>query len=104
MIRRSRCQPFCRKLAGDSSAAVHRDTTDAERRANQQRSKLVKLLQQAARQKNWTTNLHARPDLRSLLRELRSVKEQTRREAEQARYKDATDGAFDEREALQGAD
>jgi DNA polymerase III subunit delta' len=67
-------------------------------------AKLVKLLQQAARQRNWTIQFAYRlaQDFQTLLRELRAaVKDETDEalKREQARYKDATDGAWlDDRE------
>jgi len=67
-------------------------------------AKLVKLLQQAARQESWTIQFAYRlaQDFQTLLRELRAAVKGETDEAlkrEQARYKDATDGAWlDERE------
>ena len=67
-------------------------------------ARLVKLLQQAARQESWTIQFAYRfaQDFQTLLRELRAaVKDETDEalKREQVRYKDATDGAWlDERE------
>jgi DNA polymerase III subunit delta' len=66
--------------------------------------KLVKLLQQSAREKNWNIQ-HACRLAQEFQRLLRAVREQIKRETdealkkEQARYKDATDGSWlEERE------
>jgi DNA polymerase-3 subunit delta' len=66
--------------------------------------KLVKLLQQSAREKNWNIQ-HAYRLAQEFQRLLRAVREQIKRETdealtkEQARYKDATDGSWlEERE------
>jgi DNA polymerase III subunit delta' len=74
-------------------------TPDGVRQPTNREAKLVKLLQQAARQKNWTIQFAYRlaQDFQTLLRELReSVKDETDEalKREQARYKDATDGAW----------
>ncbi len=67
-------------------------------------TQLLKLLRQAARQESWTIQFAYRlaQDFQSLLRELRETVKNETDEAlkrEQARYKDATDGAWlDDRE------
>lgn len=77
---------------------------DGRRKPTIEEGKLVKLLQQAARQQSWTIQFAYRlaQDFQSLLRELReAAKDQTDQglKQEQARYKDATDGAWlDDRE------
>jgi DNA polymerase-3 subunit delta' len=74
------------------------------RRESTNEHKLVKLLQQAARQESWTIQsaYQLAQGFQGLLRELReAVKDETDEalKQEQARYRDATDGAWlDERE------
>jgi DNA polymerase-3 subunit delta' len=77
---------------------------DGEPERTDQQQKLVKLLQQAARQESWTIQpaYQLAQDFQGLLRELReAVKDETDEalKQEQVRYRDATDGAWlDERE------
>jgi DNA polymerase-3 subunit delta' len=77
---------------------------DGVRQPTNKEIKLVKLLQEAARQESWTIQFAYRlaQEFQSLLHELRAAVKDETDEAlsrEQARYKDATDGAWlDERE------
>jgi DNA polymerase III subunit delta' len=78
--------------------------SDGRREPTNEEDKLVKLLQQAAGQEGWTiqSGYQLAQDFQGLLRELReAVKDETdvALKQEQARYRDATDGAWlDERE------
>src|SRR5213076_3521912 len=72
--------------------------------SNEEEEKLVKLLQEASRQKSWTIQFAYRL-AQEFQRLLRAVREEVKREAEEAlkrettRYKDATDGVWlEERE------
>ncbi len=72
--------------------------------SNDEEEKLVKLLQEASRQKSWTIQFAYRL-AQEFQRLLRAVREEVKREAEEAlkrettRYKDATDGVWlEERE------
>jgi len=77
---------------------------EAEPRSSEEEKNLLKLLQQAAREQNWTVSFAYRlaQEFQRLLRELREkVKRETDEafEKEQVRYKEATDGAYlEERE------
>jgi DNA polymerase III subunit delta' len=77
---------------------------DGRREPTNEENNLVKLLQQAARQESWTIQsaYQLAQGFQGLLRELReAVKDETDEalKQEQARYRDATDGAWlDERE------
>jgi DNA polymerase III subunit delta' len=78
--------------------------SDRRRKPTIEEGKLVKLLQQTARQQGWTIQFAYRlaQDFQSLLRELREAARDQTDEAlkqEQVRYKDTTDGAWlDDRE------
>ena len=78
--------------------------SDGEPRSKKEGEKLVKLLQQASRQTSWNIQFAYR-QAQEFQRLLRVVREEVKRETdetskgEQARYKDATDGAWlEERE------
>jgi DNA polymerase-3 subunit delta' len=77
---------------------------DAEARSSKEEEKLVKLLQQAARQTTWSIQFAYRlaQEFQQLLRAVREEVKHATDEAlkrEQTRYKDATDGAWlEERE------
>lgn len=73
--------------------------TKAEPRTSDEEEKLLRLLQQASREQNWTVSFAYRlaQEFQRLLRELReNVKRETEEafKKEQARYKEATDGAY----------
>lgn len=78
--------------------------SDGEARSKKEEEKLVKLLQQASRQTNWSVQFAYRlaQEFQQLLREIREeVKQETdgALKQEQTRYKDSTDGAWlEERE------
>lgn len=78
--------------------------SDGEAWSEKEEEKLVKLLQQASRQRNWNVQFAYRlaQEFQQLLRSIREeVKDETDGvlEQEQTRYKDATDGAWlEERE------
>jgi DNA polymerase-3 subunit delta' len=78
--------------------------SDGEPWSEKEEEKLVKLLQQASRQRNWNVQFAYRlaQEFQQLLRSIREeVKDETdgALEQEQTRYKDATDGAWlEERE------
>src|SRR6476660_9215583 len=78
--------------------------SNGQRQGKDEEEKLVKLLQQASREKNWTIQF-AYGLAQEFQRLLREVRDEVKRETdaalkkEEARYKDATDGAWlEERE------
>jgi DNA polymerase III subunit delta' len=79
-------------------------TTNGERQTRDEETKLLKLLQEASRERSWTIQFAYRlaQEFQSLLRTVREeVKHETDEalEKEEQRYKDATDGAWlEERE------